>query len=154
MKRTLIVCMAMMVMATGLAVAQDRPRGGGPGGGPPDAARRVEFMAESLNLSAQQKTDATVIFQAAADASKPFRDKMSEARKALADAVKNNSGDIDQLAANIGTLQGQILAIDSKAEAKFRSALNADQKDKMDTMRFPGGPGGGGPRGGAPRQQQ
>ena len=54
-------------------------------------------------------------------------------RQSLGDAVKvNNTVSIDQIAANIGTLQGQITAINSKADAAFYAILTADQKAKLD----------------------
>jgi hypothetical protein len=69
-------------------------------------------------------------------------------RKSLASAVRANpTGPIDTLAATIGNLEGQILAIDSKAEASFYAILTKDQQAIYDTMpgggmRGPGGRGG------------
>jgi hypothetical protein len=66
----------------------------------------------------------------------------------LSDAVKKNqTAVIDNLAFQIGTYEGQLTAVDSKAEAAFYAILTADQQAIYNTMPR-GGPGGpGGPMG-------
>jgi hypothetical protein len=61
----------------------------------------------------------------------------------------NNPASIDQLAITAGTLSGQLMAVQRKADAAFYQILTAEQKEKFDSMPrgFGGGPGGmmGGP---------
>ncbi len=152
-KRVVTLCLAAM-LTTVLAFAQG-PRNGG--GSPPDAATmikmRVEFLANRLNLTEAQKTQATAIFTDAHTASETLRTNMQTARQSLLAAVKkNDTAAIDQLAVTIGALTGQLTAIESKAEAAFYSILTADQQAQYDnTRRSPVGgmrmgPGGFGPR--------
>lgn len=151
-------CVAAALSAA-LVLAQPRPRdGGGPPGPPPDPAtmiqNRVNHLTTLLSLTAAQQAQATTIFTNAFNSSQSIQSSLQTDRQSLGDAVKaNNSVSIDQIAANIGTLQGQITAINSKADAAFYALLTADQKAKFDALPH-GGPGGPGPqfRGGRPPQ--
>ena len=70
---------------------------------------------------------------------------MRTANQSLVDAVKkNDTAAIDQVSANIGTLQGQLTAIQSKADAAFYAILTPDQQSKYHIGPM-GGPGGMGP---------
>ena len=61
-------------------------------------------------------------------------------------AIKGNAlGTIDSLAASTGTVEGQLLAIQAKADAAFYALLTAEQKTKYDSMPQGRGPGGRGP---------
>ncbi len=118
-------------------------RGGGPGG--PSVENRVDRLAQFLSLTDAQKTQATTIFTNAATAAKAAAANLSTTHDALSAAVKkNDTVAIDQAAAAIGQIQGQILGIESKANAAFYAILTPDQQAKYDTR--PGfGPGGPGP---------
>lgn len=140
-------------LSAALAFGQ-RPGPGRPGGEPPDPAKfiemRVNRLAERLSLTDDQKARAMTIFTEAQAAGENARTGGRTTRESLSQAIKSNdTGAIDRLAATLGTVSGQLTAIESKAEASFYSILTADQKAKYDSMR--GGPGGrmgpGGPGG-------
>jgi Spy/CpxP family protein refolding chaperone len=121
--------------------------------GPPDAAtmvqRRVSQLTTLLSLTDAQAAQATTIFTDAATASSTLQTDMGTARQSLHDAVKkNDTKTIDQAAATVGTLTGQLTAIQSKADAAFYAILTTDQQAKYDTLGWRGfGPGPGGPGG-------
>ena len=97
----------------------------GRGGGnftPPDPAtqiaNQVARLTTLLDLTTAQATQATSIFTAAQTASSTLQTTLSTDQTNLQTAVKsNNTAIIDQLAAAIGTIQGQLLDIRSKADA-------------------------------------
>jgi protein CpxP len=141
-------------MAAGMALAQGpggpggfRGRTGGPGGPGGDPAqfaqRRLDRLATLLDLTDTQKTQAQAIFDAASQARQALSDQLRAARTALQDAANTGKSDaeIDRLAAALGTLEGQLAAIDTKAQAKFQALLTPDQKNKLQTL-GPMGPGG------------
>jgi hypothetical protein len=101
-----------------------------------------------LGLTADQKARAVTIFTDAFTASQTLRTSSQTARTALAAAVKKNDlGGINQYSTELGTLSGQMTAIDSKADAAFYALLTPDQQAKYDAAPHRGGPGGmmGGP---------
>jgi Spy/CpxP family protein refolding chaperone len=111
---------------------------------------RVNMLTRQLGLTDDQKARATTIFTDAATAEQNLHTSMQTARTALSDAVKaNNPGAIDQAANTIGGLTGQLLSIQSRADAAFYAILTPDQQSKFGSMRGPGpGPGGMGQMGG------
>lgn len=116
---------------------------------------RINFLTRELNLSADQVTKATKIYGDASTAGESIRASLQSNRSALQDAVtKNDPATIDQLAATNGKLTGQLLAIDSKADAVFYATLSADQQASFDqiSQRGPGGRGMMGPEGFGGRQ--
>lgn len=153
---------AAFALCAALTFAQG-PGGRGPrdgGGTPPDPAQmvtmRVNMLAERLNLTDSQKTQATKIFTDAVAAAANARTALSDSHTKLADAIKaNNTSTIDTLAVTIGQLEGQLAAINAKAEAAFYAVLTADQQAKYHVGGGPGmfgGRGFGGQRMG-PRNQ-
>jgi len=154
MKKTIIVaCMALMTV-TGL-FAQGAPGRRGDRTPPTPAEmleRRVQMLTTLLTLDAAQQAQAKTIFTNEQTEAEAIRAKVEPAQDALQAAVKGSASDsqIDQLAASLGTLHGQSVAVHSKAQSKFRAILNATQKEKLDTVRggfgggFRGGPGHGG----------
>lgn len=135
-------------ISAALAFAQG-PRPRQQGGTPPDPQtmiqNRVEHMATLLDLTDAQKTQATTIFTTAFTASQNIEPNLRTTRQSLNDAVKQNAAaTIDQLSATLGSLTGQLIGINSKAEAAFYAILTADQQAKYDAMPH-GGPGGPGP---------
>ena len=138
-------CAWLALALCSAAVAQ------GPGT-PPDPAtmiaRRVNMLAAELSLTDAQKAGATTIFTNAYTASESIRTSLQANRTSLNTAVKNNdTAAIDQLSAAAGSLDGQLMAINNKADAAFYAILTAAQKAIYDSMpgggRGPGGPGGG-----------
>jgi Spy/CpxP family protein refolding chaperone len=176
MKKVLVL--ALVVSACAFA-QRGRPFGVMTSDTPPDPATMVQNhvnrLTKLLNLDASQAAQATTIFTNAATAVAPLESKLNTDWQSMRAAVKNSPGTIDQLAAEIGSLTGQIAAIQNKADAAFYAILTADQKTKLDQsggfggrgrgmggpgmmgpgMMGPGmmGPGGGGRRGGPPPAQ-
>ena len=111
-------------------------RGAGPG-------FRLDYLAGYLSLTDSQKTDAQAIFDAAHTASQTALGQMTTARDALKQAVKDGKPDatLDQLAAAVGVIEGQLAAIQAKAESKFYALLTTDQKAKYDQLGDRSGPG-------------
>jgi Spy/CpxP family protein refolding chaperone len=141
-----ILLPALLLLST--AMFAQRPHDGGPR---PDM--HVATMTTLLSLSSGQQAQATTIYSNARTAEKGIQTSMRTAQTALSAAIKSNDiASIETLTAQIGTLHGQSLAIQSKAEAAFRGTLTADQQTKYDTLHRgfgfggPGGPGGRGPR--------
>ena len=159
MKRFILTAVLTATAATAL-LAQ---RGFGPrdaaGTTPPDpatmVAHQVARLTALLDLTTAQANQATSIFTAAATASTPLQTALGAYHTSLQTAVKSNStGTIDQVAGQIGVAQGQLVDIQSKAQAAFYATLTSTQQTKLDTLGpgiggpgGPGGPGGHGPGG-------
>ena len=87
---------------------------------------------------------------------------MRTLQTAMRAAVKSGAADtIEQTAAQMGTLMGQITAIQSKADAAFYAGLSASQQTAANDIpealggpHGPGSPGGGGPPPGPPPSEQ
>jgi Spy/CpxP family protein refolding chaperone len=108
-----------------------------------------------LSLSATQQQQATTILTNAATSEQSLHEQMRAAHENLKAAVqKNDTASIDQIAASIGNLTSQSIAIHAKADAALYTLLNPDQQAKFDQLetRGPGhrhgGPGGPPPGGG------
>jgi len=144
-------------LTASLGFAQFRTRAANGPGNPPDPATmiqmRVAYLTSLLSLTSAQQTQATTIFTNAYNSASSIKSSLQTDQQSLAAAVKaNGTGTIDQLAATIGTLQGQLVAINAKADGAFYAILTSDQQTKYDSMPHggpgfgPGGPGGpGGP---------
>ena len=123
-----------------------------PTGDRPRPGNRIDFLAGALSLTDAQKQQATAIFDAASQAAETLRGELSTAHNNLRTAVKSNSSDtqLDTLAAAVGTIEGRLVAVNAKAQAKFYALLTAEQKTKYDELgagrggpgRGPGGPMG------------
>jgi Spy/CpxP family protein refolding chaperone len=158
MRRFTTICLAA-TMAAALAFAQGPP----PMGGQDMSKMRIRFLTRQLNLSDEQAAKATKIFDQSSTDSQTLRSSLQSNRTELQAAVKKGDAEaIDQLAAANGKITGQILAIESKADAAFYAILTAEQQSAYDeiSQRGPGmmgGPGrmggpGGGPGGEGPNQ--
>jgi Spy/CpxP family protein refolding chaperone len=120
-----------------------------PMGSPPDPAtmvqNRVQYLTALLSLTTSQVTQATTIFTNAQTAITPLQTTLSQDFTSMQTAVKGNAtATIDQLATSIGTVTGQITAIQNKAEAAFYAILTTDQQTKYAAL---GGGRGLGPGG-------
>ena len=143
--------LASAALSAALVLAQPPGEHGRPGGPPPDPQTRIQnrvnFLATLLSLTDDQKAQATTIFTNAYTAAQSASSSVQTARQSLSDAVKkNDTATIDQVSATIGSAEGQITAINAKADAAFYAILTPDQKTKYDAMPH-GGPGGMGPMG-------
>jgi Spy/CpxP family protein refolding chaperone len=139
MKNTLLGLALVIAISPGLALAQG-PEPGNPGRDPQvRRERRTDFLARRLNLSDSQKQQAASIFDAAEETSKKLREDLKQAQEGLSKAVKTRATDeqIDQLARTVGTLVGQLAAIQTKASAKFRALLTEEQRQKFDQFPEP-----------------
>jgi Spy/CpxP family protein refolding chaperone len=118
-------------------------------------ANQVARLTTLLDLTTAQAAQATSIFTAAQTASATLETTLDTDRTSLQAAIKSNTtATIDQLAAAIGTIEGQLLDIRSKADAAFYAMLTTAQQTKFGSIGGPGGTGGfGGPggRGRGPR---
>ncbi len=113
---------------------------------------RVEQLTTLLGLTTAQQAQATAIFTNALTASQTVQSSMHTDRDSLAAAIKaNNTATIDQVSAAIGTLQGQLTAINAKADAAFYAILTPDQQAKYDALPHFGPGGGFGPPGLGPQ---
>jgi Spy/CpxP family protein refolding chaperone len=142
---------ALLLLLAAAGFAQVPPGGGPPRGPRMNVQGHVATMTTLLSLSSSQQAQATKIFTDAQTAAKAVNTSMRTARTSLDAAVKKNDlGAIEQLSAQIGTLEGQMTSINSKAEASFYASLTPEQQTKADTLRAThggmGGPGGRGPR--------
>jgi hypothetical protein len=144
-------------LAAAMMMAQRGPRAAV--GGPPDPATMVQHQVDRLttllNLTTAQASQATNIFTNSITAAAALQTTQQTDRKSLQAAVKSNAAStIDQLATAIGSLSGQILSIQSKADAAFYATLTSDQQTKLDQLGGFGrggfGPGGFGPGPGGP----
>lgn len=132
---------ATAMMAGGIVYGQGR----GPFG--PDSQfwsqRRVEHLAARLSLTDAQKQQALTIFTTADQATEPIKNNIDQARQTLREAARKglSNQQIDQLAANVGMLMGQLLAVETKASAAFYNTLTPEQKQKMDQAPERRGPG-------------
>jgi len=118
----------LVVLGGALLCAQPRQGGRGPGG--------EDRAFADLGLTAEQQNAIHTAREDAKVQSKGIADQVRTLRTQLNDAVKaNNVGAIDSLARQIADQEGQMMAIDAKAEAKIYSVLTADQKAKVDQRR-------------------
>lgn len=148
-----VIAAGVLLSATMMAQRGFGPRANG---GSPDPAtmvqNRVTRLTTLLTLTAVQAAQATTIFTNAATATTTLQTTLSTDRDSLQTAIKGNAtATIDSLSATMGSLTGQITAIQSKADAAFYAILTADQKAKLDQLGgFGFGPGHGGPPGPRP----
>jgi Spy/CpxP family protein refolding chaperone len=160
MIKLLRTTVAMVLLATAVCAQSTGVNPGPPSGTPPDPQTmiqmRVSFLATLLNLTDAQKSQALTIYTNAYAAAQTLQTTLQTTRQNLTAAIKsNNTASIDQLTGTIGSLDGQRLAISSKADAAFYALLTADQQAKYDSLPHgpgggpggPGGPGGFGPAG-------
>jgi Spy/CpxP family protein refolding chaperone len=146
MKNRVSYMLGAGLVAAGLLVAQtpqtnqDRPartgkwaQGQGMKGGPGMGAP-MGRMAQHLNLTDNQKTQAQAIFKSAAENSRPVATQMREARQALNAAAKRNAPpeEINRLSQTVGTLQAQLAASRAQSFAQFYQILTQEQREKLD----------------------
>jgi hypothetical protein len=134
---SIAILTAVGLFAQGPGLDNDNPGGTGTGtANPPDVAtivaREVTFLTHLLTLTTAQAAQATTIFTTALNAVTPIDTQITTAQTALAAAVKTNAtATIATQATAIGTLQGQIIALQAKADAAFYLLLTTDQQTKL-----------------------
>jgi Spy/CpxP family protein refolding chaperone len=98
-------------------------------------AHEVTFLTTFLTLTTSQATQSTTIFTTALTSIDTIQTQITTAKTALAAAVKTNTtATINTQAAAIGTLEGQIVALNANADAAFYALLTTDQKTKLDSL--------------------
>jgi Spy/CpxP family protein refolding chaperone len=144
----------LLFVAAAIAAAlfAQRPFGTLTSATPPDpttiVANQVGRLTSLLTLTTAQQAQATTIFTNSLNAITPLQTTIHTGQASLKTAVKgNDTATIDQLAAEIGTAQGQILSIQNKADAAFYAILTPDQQTKLSQTHFSGGLGFGRGRG-------
>jgi Spy/CpxP family protein refolding chaperone len=139
------------------ALLAQRPFGVLTSATPPDpatlVANQVARLTSLLSLTTEQQAQATTIFTNAANAISPLQTTIRTDYISLQAAVKSNAtSTIDQLSSTIGSLYGQIVDIQNKADAAFYAILTSSQQTTLGNTPFGGfgpfvvmGPGPGGP---------
>ena len=93
-------------------------------------------MLRALNLTDAQKEQAKAIRQATREQAKPLADQLKTQRQALQAAVQaGDTTKIQQVALEVGNLQGHVLAVRAAGQAKFLAILTPEQKAKMADFR-------------------
>jgi Spy/CpxP family protein refolding chaperone len=139
MTRRLLNIVAAITLVTGLACAQ------GPGHAQnseaqalsPAArlARRLVMLTKVLDLTEVQVASAKEIFADALAQDKTARAPLEGLHEQLKTAVRSNgTAAIDTIAASIGTVHGQVVAINAKARAKFILLLTPEQLAKLEAL--------------------
>jgi Spy/CpxP family protein refolding chaperone len=94
-------------------------------------AKAQKHLIRALNLTQAQKQQAKAILQATRQQAQPLAAKLKESRQALSAAVQaGNTAQIPNLAAAVGTLRGQVLAVRAQGRAQILALLTPDQKTK------------------------
>ena len=146
---------ALPVLLAGAALAQT-PFGVMTSNAPPDpatmVANQVTRLTALLSLTTAQAAQATTIFTNAQTAITPLQTKLSTDYTSMQTAVKGNvTATINSLSTDIGTVTGEIVAIQNLADAAFYAILTAAQQTIFNSGGGygpgPGGPGPGGPGG-------
>ncbi len=140
MRNTLLRFTGAAALASGMLFAQTQA--------PPDQppapgqhrqwhrGRIFDRIATQLNLTDNQKQQSKAILQSARESTQPIGQQLRQNRQALHDAIKAGKpdADIDQLAANTGSLMGQMTAIRTKAFARIYALLTPEQRTKADQL--------------------
>jgi Spy/CpxP family protein refolding chaperone len=98
---------------------------------------RLTFLTSFLTLTAAQQEQAKTVLSDEESAVKPLMDQMKEASDELTSAMKTPDGDIDEVAAQIGSISGQLVALDAKAAARIYQLLTSAQKQRFDQLPHP-----------------
>jgi hypothetical protein len=128
---------AAVLAATVLA---QRPFGVMTSATPPDpatiVANKVERLTKLLTLNTSQGSQATTIFTNALSLVTPIETSLRTDRQSLQTAVKaNDVATIESVSTNIGSLTGQILTIQNKADAAFYAILSTTQQNTLNQSR-------------------
>ena len=142
MKSLLARLLLIGALSAGLAGAQGRGFGGMRAGAPlvpqQRIATHVARLAAMLNLTDAQQQQATTIFNTAYQSTQALQPSLLQAREVLVAAAKSSSTDIDKLAANLGAIMGQAIAIHAKAFAQFYVILTPAQQSQLNDLQSTG----------------
>jgi hypothetical protein len=137
--KTLFRTTAVAAVLAATVLAQ-RPFGVMTRSTPPDpatmVANKVDRLTKLLGLSATQASQATTIFTNSLGLVTPIETTLHTDRQSLQTAVKaNDVATIESLSTSIGSLEGQILAIQNKADAAFYVLLSPTQQNTLSQSR-------------------
>ena len=95
-------------------------------------ANKVDRLTKLLGLSSTQAGEATTIFTNSLNLVTPLETTLHTDRQSMQTAVKTNDvATVESLSTNIGSLEGQMLAIQNKADAAFYAMLNPTQQNTL-----------------------
>ena len=95
----------------------------------------VSFLTTLLTLTTSQAAQATTLFTTALTSIDTLQTQITTAQTALATAVKTNTtATITAQANTIGTLTGQIVALNANADAAFYQLLTTAQQTKLTNL--------------------
>lgn len=100
---------------------------------------QLAILTKMLSLTASQQQQTKTILDQEETAAKPLVEQLKEAWDSLATAEKAAApeSEIDQIARNIASLSGEILALDAKAQSKIYGQLSAEQKQNVEHLPHP-----------------
>jgi Spy/CpxP family protein refolding chaperone len=139
MTRRLLNIAAAMTLVTGLACAQEQglavnteTQTLSPAA---KLARRLVMLTKVLDLTEVQVAAAKEIFSDALVQDKAVRVPLEGLYEELKTAVRSNdTAAIQTIAASIGDVRGQVVAINAKARAKFILLLTPEQLAKLEAL--------------------
>ncbi len=125
--RTLIFFFSLVLLLNG------QSRGGRHHDDESFAERRVHDLTRRFDLADSQRNQALTIFAEADRIAQPLEDRLEQAHRNLRDATRRNAthAEIDQLASILGTLAGQLEAINAKADTAFHNTLTDKQREEF-----------------------
>jgi len=102
----------------------------------PPATDPVAYWTTYLGLDSAQQGSLRTILSDQQNSVSSLKANLNQAHDALRAAAKGASSDpaIDNLAANLGAVYAQVVAVQAKAYARFYVMLTPDQKQKLDTL--------------------
>ena len=100
---------------------------------------QLAMLTNMLSLTASQQQKTKTILDQEKTAAQPLVEQLKEAWDNLATAEKTAApeSEIDQIARNIASLSGEILALDAKAQSKIYGQLNAEQRQRVEELPHP-----------------
>jgi len=100
---------------------------------------QLAMLTNMLSLTTSQQQQTKTILDQEETAAKPLVEQLKEAWDSLATAEKASApeSEIDQIARNIASLSGDILALDAKAQSRIYRQLSAEQKQRVEQLPHP-----------------
>lgn len=143
-----LAALAVVTMVAGQALSrpqqfctQSAPSGGGISiGGTISANKdRAAMLATMLGLTASQQNQAKGVFDEEEEVTRALVEQLKQASDALASAEKAVASDaeIDELATDLGSISGQLVAADAKAQTKIYAQLTEAQRQKLEQFPHP-----------------
>lgn len=95
------------------------------------------YLADRLELSAEQRNSVREIIAQAREAARKLRDAMLDTRERMRDTLedKGYGAQFEQLAGKQGDLIGRMIALDAKTRSEVRGVLTDDQKKELKDLR-------------------